>query len=96
MAGELIWSRTAVDDIDAIATWIARDSAMHARLLVERVMAQGESLLDEPGRPRLLVELDEIRVFDLPAAGFRVLYERHGDDLHLLAVIHNERTNDAD
>ncbi|MBK1724348.1 type II toxin-antitoxin system RelE/ParE family toxin [Thiocystis violacea] len=95
MAGELIWSRTALDDIEAIAGWIARDSMTHARDLVERIVARSEALLTETSRPQLLLDLDAIRVLERPLEGFRILYERHGDDLHLLAVIHRDGAQPA-
>jgi plasmid stabilization system protein ParE len=38
MAGELIWSLEALDDIDAIARYIARDSAVHARRVVSEIL----------------------------------------------------------
>ncbi len=31
MAGGVVWSEEALDDIDAIAAYIARDSVTHAR-----------------------------------------------------------------
>lgn len=87
MAGELIWSRAALDDIEAIAGFIARDSMTHARRLVERVLERTETLLAEPNRRRLLLEIDAVRVLEQPLDSFRILYERHGDDVHLLALI---------
>ena len=35
MAAELIWTEEALDDVDAIAELIARDSPYHARRVVE-------------------------------------------------------------
>lgn len=35
MAAELIWSSESLDDIDAIARFIARDSPHHAQRVVE-------------------------------------------------------------
>ncbi|MCK7578335.1 MAG: type II toxin-antitoxin system RelE/ParE family toxin [Chromatiales bacterium] len=48
MAGELIWSRAALDDIEAIAAFVARDSAIQARRLVEHVFQGAERLLIRP------------------------------------------------
>lgn len=35
MAAELIWTEEALDDVDAIAEFITRDSLYHARRVVE-------------------------------------------------------------
>ncbi|NEV62031.1 type II toxin-antitoxin system RelE/ParE family toxin [Thiorhodococcus minor] len=90
MAGELIWSRTALDDIEAIAAWIARDSNIHACALVERMLESGEALLQTPSTARLLLELDGTRIFAQPAGAFHLIYERQGEDFHVLAIIHGD------
>ena len=38
MAGELIWALEALDDIDAIARYIARDSAVYTRRVVSEIL----------------------------------------------------------
>ncbi|WP_295622540.1 type II toxin-antitoxin system RelE/ParE family toxin [uncultured Lamprocystis sp.] len=52
MAGELIWALEALDDIDAIARYIARyiarDSAVYARRVVSEILELGELLLTQP------------------------------------------------
>ena len=88
MAGELIWSRAALDDIEAIAAFIARDSLIHARRVVEQIVACGELLLAQPARGGLAAESSEEGVYEHGIHGFRLLFERQGQDLHLLAVVH--------
>lgn len=95
MAGELIWSRTALDDIEAIATWIARDSQIRACALVERMLESAEALLQTPGTTRLLLELDGTRIFAQPSGAFRLIYERHGEDFHVLAIVHGDPTEQS-
>ncbi len=89
MAGELIWSRTALDDIEAIAVFIARDSLIHARRIVEQIIACGERLLVQPALGEIAPESSRERVHEYSLYGFRILFERQGQDLHLLAIIHN-------
>ncbi len=48
MAGELIWALEALDAIDAIARYIARDSAVHARRFVSEIPELGELFLTLP------------------------------------------------
>ncbi len=84
MAGELIWSRTALEDLEALAAFTARGSAVEARRLVEQVIESAERLpiLTSPlGRP-----IDEgIRACRIQ--GWSLLYERQGPDIHLLAIV---------
>lgn len=85
MAGELIWSRAALDDLDAIATFIARDSVIHARFVVEKIIARAERLLAQP--PGHLTPDAQQKPLADSLYGVRLLWERQGADLHLLAII---------
>lgn len=89
MAGELIWSRTALDDIEAIAAFIARDSLIHARRTVEQIIACGERLLVQPALGEIAPESSRETVHEYGLYSFRMLFERQGQDLHLLAIIHD-------
>ncbi|QGU32428.1 type II toxin-antitoxin system RelE/ParE family toxin [Thermochromatium tepidum] len=95
MAGELIWSRAALDDLEAIAAFVARDSAIQARRLVEQVFQGAERLLVRPrlDQPRALGQRDETR--DYSVQGLRVLYERQGDDVHLLGIMIGAHATEA-
>ncbi|MGQ9660402.1 MAG: type II toxin-antitoxin system RelE/ParE family toxin [Thermochromatium sp.] len=87
MAGELIWSRAALDDLDAIAALVARDSAIQARRLVEQVFQGAERLLS--GHPRYQrfepTQGDGLRTYRVQ--GLQVLYEFQGEDVHLLGLL---------
>lgn len=95
MAGELIWSRAALDDIEAIAAFIARDSSIHARRLVERIIADSERLCAQPARDQRIPESNRNGVREHSIDGFRILYQHQGEDLHLLAVVHGPRFHNA-
>ena len=49
MAAEVIWSSEALDDLDAIARFIARDSLHHAQRVVEVLFELGEVMLPTRG-----------------------------------------------
>lgn len=59
MAQTLIRSREALDDIDAIAEYISRDSIFYANQVVERLLQLGESLVLADIHGRRLLESDE-------------------------------------
>jgi len=46
MARSLIWSTEALDDIDAIAQSIARDSPQHARKVVEALFELSDASVE--------------------------------------------------
>jgi len=44
MAYAVVWSGDALDDIDALGEYIARDSLYYAQQVVSEIMAAGDSL----------------------------------------------------
>ena len=91
MAGELIWTLEALDDIDAIARYIARDSDVHAGRVVSEIMNLGELLLTQPLMGRIVPELDNDAIREHFIYSYRVIYEISNEDLYIIAVIHGNR-----
>ena len=95
MAGELIWSRAALDDIEAIAAIVARDSAIQARRLVEQVFQGAERLLIRPMLDQRRTSGQGEGMREYGVQGLRVLYEPQGDDVHILGVVIGARATEA-
>lgn len=53
---ELVWTETAVRDLTAISSFIARDSDSYARATIDRLIAAAEPLIEFPrsGRYRVI------------------------------------------
>jgi plasmid stabilization system protein ParE len=62
MAAALSWSHEALDDIDAIAAFIARDSTRHAGRVVEALFELGDAIAAAPMAGRVVPELGDARV----------------------------------
>jgi plasmid stabilization system protein ParE len=95
MAGGVIWSQEALDDIDAIAAYIARDSLAHARRFVSQVLDLGDLILTQPEMGRIVPELRQERVREHFIYSYRIVYEIRDEDIHVLAVIHGKRLLDS-
>jgi plasmid stabilization system protein ParE len=54
---EVIWSPSALDDIDAIAEFIARDSIYHASLFIDRLLEASDHLKLHPQAGRVIPEI---------------------------------------
>lgn len=91
MAQTLIWSREALDDIDAIAEYISRDSIYYANQVVERLLQLGESLPAQPNLGRIVPELNDPNVRERFVYSYRLIYEVKDDAIYVLAVIHGKR-----
>ena len=91
MAAELIWSRESLDDIDAIAQFIARDSLHHTQRVVEGLFELGERVLAHPLAGRAVPELGDAQVRERFLYSYRLIYEVRPDRIEVLAVLHGRR-----
>ncbi len=56
---EIIWSPQAIEDVEAIRAYVARDSARYADLLVERLVSAVEGLETNPLSGRVVPEIGD-------------------------------------
>lgn len=91
MARTLVWSSEALDDIDAIARFIARDSVQHARKVVEALFDLGDSIGEQPMLGRAVPEWGRTDVRERFLYSYRVLYEVREEQTAILSVIHGRR-----
>ncbi len=62
MAAAIVWSQEALDDIDAIADYISRDSPYHAQRVVEMLYELGDGFAAHPQAGRIVPELGNPQV----------------------------------
>ncbi len=91
MVETLIWTQEALDDIDAIAEFIARDSPTHAQQVVERLFELGDAIVDQPRAGRVVPELGNADIRERFLYSYRLIYEMSNDVILILAVIHGKR-----
>lgn len=91
MAAALSWSAEALEDIDAIAQFIGRDSPHHAQRVVEGLIELGESLPAHPLAGRVVPELGDAQVRERFLYSYRLIYEVRPGRIEVLAVLHGRR-----
>ncbi|HEY2342315.1 MAG TPA: type II toxin-antitoxin system RelE/ParE family toxin [Chthoniobacteraceae bacterium] len=87
---ELIWTEPALNDLDAIADYIALDKPEAARQLVQRVFRHVEQLVDQPesgSRPRELRRSRYRQIIEPPC---RIFYRHDGKRVFILYVMRGE------
>jgi len=94
MAYRIIWSSQAVDDVDNIATYIARDSPSYAAAVVKKILDTVRSLKEYPKAGRTVIELAEENIKEQFAYSYRIIYQTQGDTITIAAVIHGKRLLD--
>ncbi len=88
---KLIWSPQAIEDIQAIAEYIARDSTVYAESTVERIFQAPERLIQFPKLGRIVPEKNDDSIRELFVFQYRIIYEILASEIHILTVVHGKR-----
>jgi toxin ParE1/3/4 len=86
----LIWTEPALQDLDAIADYIALDDPQAARGLVQRVFRHVEELVVHPESGSRPPELRHSRYRQIVEPPCRVLYRYDGERVFILHVMRGE------
>ncbi|ACK71315.1 plasmid stabilization system [Gloeothece citriformis PCC 7424] len=90
MAYRVIWSPKAVEDVDAIATYIARDSPSYAAAVVRKIMDISRQLQHCPMAGKAITEFSDSRIREKFAYTYRVVYRVEDEVVTVAAVVHTK------
>jgi toxin ParE1/3/4 len=85
------WTEQAVQDIQAIRSFIERDSPRYGRLVAERLVEATLRLETFPMSGRVVPELGRDDVRELIAGEYRIVYRVRDDAVVLLTVFRSSR-----
>jgi plasmid stabilization system protein ParE len=89
------WTFQAVEDLESIVLFIAKDSSHYARLFVFDVFSSVERVVKFPNSGRIVPELNDPAVRELILGSYRIIYRFQKDTIELLAVYHTARIFDS-
>lgn len=81
----------AVEDLEAIQAYVARDSEHYAALLVERLFASVDRLGTFPESGRVVPEFQSADLRELIVGSYRIVYRLGDDSVAVLTVFHGAR-----
>lgn len=88
---EIIWTEPALNDLDAIADYIALDDPAAARALVQRIFDHIDQLAAHPDTGSKPPELKGWSYREIVEPPCRVFYRREGETVYILYVMRGER-----
>ncbi len=88
---QVIWSPAALEDVDAIAAFIARDSIDNASLFVNRVVSATDRLQEFPESGRIIPEIGDLRCREIIFGAYRIMYRIEGAEVWITGVVHGAR-----
>ena len=93
MAFQIIWSRTAVEDLKGIVQYIAVDDPDAAAKLADRIIQRFESASKLPFSNRIVPEKAEEPIREVVLKPYRLIYQVDSNRsvIHILRVWHAAR-----
>ena len=88
---EVEWSPGAMEDLESIAEYIARDSEFYARAVVTEVLSVSRNIPDFPLIGRIVPEISEENVRERLVYSYRLVYRIESRRILVVAVIHGKR-----
>lgn len=88
---EIVWTESALDDLDEIAKYIALDKLSAAENLVKRVFERVDRLASSPNSGRKVPELSPSKYKEVIVGPCRIFYRITDDIVYILHVMRVER-----
>jgi addiction module RelE/StbE family toxin len=92
MAHRVTWSRRALQDLEAIAEYIAADSQTYAGIVVKKIVSQTKLLRQFPRVGHKVPEFDEEDLREVIVYSYRIIYRVNAGEVLIAAVVHGKRT----
>jgi len=87
----ILWTGPALEDLEEIRVWVARDRPVAARRLAARIRERVEALAAFPTSGRVVPELGGDRYREVVVRPYRVVYEVLDDAVIVIRVWHARR-----
>lgn len=85
---EIIWAPSALEDIEKIAQYIARDSEEQAFLFVRRLLSSVKRLEDFPDSGRIIPEIGRPNNREIIYSNYRIMYKLSENEVWITGIIH--------
>lgn len=88
---EIIWAPKALDDLEALVEYIARDAPITARRFAQKLISRVDILTSHPHLGSLLPEDDTQTYRELLHGNYRLIYRVEDQRVFIVAVHHAAR-----
>ena len=88
---QVSWTSQALDDVEAICLFIARDAPRYAEVFADRVFRVTDRLARFPRSGRVVPEIGREDIREIIVQSYRVIYRLLSDEVEILTVHHGAR-----
>jgi plasmid stabilization system protein ParE len=88
---KIIWTKSAVLNLESIKNYIAQDSQYYAVEMTEKIFGAVEKLCTFPRLGREVPEIKKENIREIIYGNYRILYRIDTEVLYIIAIIHAAR-----
>ena len=88
---QVTWTEQALDDLDAICLFIARDAPGYAALFAQAVFRATERLVEFPFSGRVVPEIERQDTREIIVQSYRIIYRVMDEMVQIITVHHGSR-----
>ncbi len=90
----LTWTPQALDDIEAICEFIAKDAPRYSQLFATQVFDSAERIEAFPMSGRIVPEVGQQNIREIILGNYRIIYRILDPEIQVLTVYHSARLLD--
>ena len=92
----IVWAPKALDDLEGLLAYIARDAPVAARRFAQKIISRVELLTNHPLLGSYVAEDESRRYREIRQGNYRIIYRTDAKTVYVVAVHHAARLLDAD
>jgi len=85
------WNERALEDLNEIHDYIARDSKNYANLFVKKLYKSAQKLKNFPNIGRMVPEINNQSIREIQFQNYRIIYRNKIELVEILTIIHGSR-----
>ena len=87
----IVWTETALNDMNGIAEYISLDSAFYAKQFVAKIFLAVNKLEKYPELGKQIRELSKFSYKEILFKKYRIIYRLQADTIYIITVHHSSR-----
>lgn len=88
---KVLWTETAIKQLQAIHDYIAQNSVVYATQFVERITRRSEQIAEFPNSGRIVPEFRDENIREIIERPYRIIYRIEEDEVDILAIVHGSQ-----
>jgi len=88
---KIIWANRALNDLEDIAEYIAKNSGKYAKVTIEGILQETKLLEKHPLIGRIVPEVNNKKIREIIKGSFRIIYEYDKPKVNILTIHHTAR-----